>query len=168
MIHEHTLSSVPEDKHEAFLKSESTTTVEINHPEKLKPVLLQMQKEYDPSYEEEVTKSVQNLSNVLCECLGSKPCEIELMSEIPYDDYGPLHAYYLPKDPKWPAQIILCLRRIDSDDKVEFEHLLEIFIHEFVHHLDFALYDFGDSFHTKGFDKRQNYLKKELMTILNE
>jgi len=168
LIHKHSIDSIPKDKHEAFHKSDSIKTVDLRCQMELKQILLETQKIYLGANEDTIVEGMQKLANAVCEQLGAQPTEVEIAKEIPYDDYGPLHGYYLPKEPKWPALIVLCLLHINTDDRITFKHLVEVFVHELVHHLDFALYDLGDSFHTDGFDKRQKYLIAEFVGMLEE
>ena len=97
----------------------------------------------------------------LCRDLGLPLVKVQVLDARPRDDYGELHGLYTYDPPHKPL-IQLWMRTAAHRRVVAFRSFLRTLLHEFGHHLDYHLFQFGDSFHTQGFYARESSLFRQV------
>jgi len=86
---------------------------------------------------------------------------VRVLAARPSDDYGELHGLYEPEPP--PARITLWMRTAAKRRVVAFKSFLRTLVHELLHHLDYEVFRFEETFHTEGFFKRESSLARQLL-----
>jgi len=104
--------------------------------------------------------SIQNAGQRLCDHICSElrvtRVPIQVRGVRPHNARGELHGIYYPN--ARPPFIVLWMRTAQRHDVVKPKTLARTLMHELAHHLDFHLFKLHDSFHTRGFFKRESYL----------
>lgn len=114
----------------------------------------------------EKTRPVQQAMARLCDSLtgdlGVPPVGVKVLAKRPTRHGEELHGYYEPEDEGQRARIQVWMRTATHKRVVTFRTFLRTFLHELCHHLDYELYDLDETFHTKGFFKRESSLMRAL------
>ena len=99
-------------------------------------------------------RAAQALVTELCRMLGVRNVPIEVKGARPRNARGELHGIFYPDAPR----IVLWTRTALRHDVVKPKTFLRTLMHELAHYLDYALLRFGNSYHTRGFFKRESFL----------
>jgi hypothetical protein len=99
-------------------------------------------------------RAAQALVTELCRLLGVRNVPIEVKGVRPRNARGELHGIFYPDAPR----IVLWTRTALRHDVVKPKTFLRTLMHEFAHYLDYALLRLGNSYHTRGFFKRESFL----------
>ncbi|MBL8200082.1 MAG: hypothetical protein JNK40_03840 [Chromatiales bacterium] len=98
----------------------------------------------------------------VCGRLGVTPPTVTVLAERPAGYWGELHGLYNPGQGPH-GTITVWMRTAKRSRVVAFRTFLRTLLHEFCHHLDFALLRLSYSFHTTGFYKRESSLYQQLL-----
>jgi hypothetical protein len=104
----------------------------------------------------------QQLCDLVTHALDTEPVTVRVLRVRPQRSYGELHGLYTRDDGK-PPTIRVWMRTAQRADVVKPRTFLRTLMHEVCHHLDYAHYRLGESFHNPGFFKRES----SLMRLLN-
>jgi hypothetical protein len=108
-----------------------------------------------------VQRASAALAGELCRRLGAPPVAVRVLAARPSGDYGELHGLY---DPAFsPPRITLWMRTAARRQVVAFKSFLRTLLHELLHHLDYEVFGFEETFHTEGFFKRESSLARQLL-----
>lgn len=99
-------------------------------------------------------RAAQALVTELCRLLGVRNVPIEVKGARPRNARGELHGIFYPDTPR----IVLWTRTALRHDVVKPKTFLRTLMHELAHYLDYALLRLGNSYHTRGFFKRESFL----------
>jgi len=99
-------------------------------------------------------RAAQALVTELCRLLGVRNVPIEVKGARPRNARGELHGIFYPEAPR----IVLWTRTALRHDVVKPKTFLRTLMHELAHYLDYALLRLGNSYHTRGFFKRESFL----------
>lgn len=108
-----------------------------------------------------VARAAGALANGICARLGAPRVRVRVLAARPSDDYGELHGLYEPEPP--PARVTLWMRTAAKRRVVAFKSFLRTLVHELLHHLDYEVFGFEETFHTEGFFKRESSLARQLL-----
>ncbi|HEY6421469.1 MAG TPA: hypothetical protein VIX59_20925 [Candidatus Binataceae bacterium] len=107
-----------------------------------------------------VESAARTLSAELCRIAGVKLVRIDVMGVRPHNARGELHGiFYLTP----PQRIVLWMRTAKRHHVVKPRTFIRTLFHEFAHYLDYSLLRLDDSYHTRGFFKRESFLVR--MTV---
>lgn len=106
--------------------------------------------------------AAQRMVSGLCEVFGVERAAIKVLAKRPSKSWGELHGLYEREEGE-TDMITVWMRTAERKQVVAFKTFLRTIIHEFTHHLDYALLDLEDSFHTEGFFKRESSVVRQLM-----
>ena len=109
-----------------------------------------------------VRAHAQRICDLITEALSTEPVTVKVLRVRPQRSYGELHGLYTRDDGK-PPTVRVWMRTAQRADVVKPRTFLRLLLHEVCHHLDYAHYRLGDSFHTPGFFKRESSLMRMLM-----
>lgn len=109
-----------------------------------------------------VARAARTLVCRLAESLQVPRVRITVLSVRPHDDWGELHGLYQPAAGRRLAHITVWMRTARRRQVVAPRTFLRTLLHEFCHHLDYALLQLGDSLHTEGFYQRESSLLRQL------
>ncbi len=87
---------------------------------------------------------------------------VRVLAVRPSDQEGELHGLYDPSEDDPPATISVWMRTAQRRQVVAFRSFLRTLVHEFLHHLDYELFELAETFHTEGFYKRESSLANAL------
>jgi hypothetical protein len=99
-------------------------------------------------------RAAQDLVTELCRLLGVRSVPIEVKGARPRNARGELHGIFYPDAPR----IVLWTRTALRHDVVKPKTFLRTLMHELAHYFDYALLRLGNSYHTRGFFKRESFL----------
>ena len=103
-----------------------------------------------------INQAAQHLVSEVCRVMGIAALSVEIRGVRPRDNRSELHGIFYPHER--PPRMIVWMRTAQRRDVVRPKTFLRTLLHELGHYLDYALLDLGDSFHTKGFFKRESFL----------
>lgn len=104
-------------------------------------------------------RAAQNLVTELCRLLGVRSLPIEVKGVRPRNSRGELHGIFYPDAPR----IALWTRTAMRREVVKPRTFLRTLMHELVHYFDYALLRLGNSYHTRGFFKRESFLLRAIL-----
>ena len=111
-------------------------------------------------------EEVQRVSNVLvrgiCRSLKTTRAVVRVASGRPHNDRGELHGLYEPSEEGDVAHITVWMRTAVRGDVVAPRTFLRTLLHEVGHHLDMELFDLPESYHSRGFYRRESHLYRVL------
>jgi hypothetical protein len=99
-------------------------------------------------------RAAQALVGEICRLLGVRVVPIEVKGVRPRNARGELHGIFYPDAPR----IVLWTRTAQRHDVVKPKTFLRTLMHELAHYFDYALFRLGNSYHTRGFFKRESFL----------
>jgi len=98
--------------------------------------------------------AAQDLVTELCRLLGVRRVTVEVKGVRPHNARGELHGIFYPSAPR----IVLWMRTARRHEVVRPKTFLRTLMHELGHYLDYSLLRLGESYHTRGFFKRESFL----------
>jgi hypothetical protein len=107
-----------------------------------------------------INQSAQRLIDEVCRVMGIAPVRVEIRGVRPRDPRSELHGLFYPNER--PPRMIVWMRTAQRHDVVKPKTFLRTLLHELGHYLDYSFLNLGDSFHTKGFFKRESFLVRSL------
>jgi hypothetical protein len=99
-------------------------------------------------------RAAQGLVTELCRLLAVRTVPIEVKGVRPRNARGELHGIFYTDTPR----IVLWTRTALRHDVVKPKTFLRTLMHELAHYFDYALLRLGNSYHTRGFFKRESFL----------
>jgi hypothetical protein len=106
--------------------------------------------------------ATERLIRGLTDMLGIPSVRVEVLAARPHAGWGELHGLYTATRGQRP-KIQLWMRTAKQKRVVAFRTYLRTLLHEVGHHVDYALLQLSDSFHTEGFYKRESSLFYQLV-----
>ena len=130
---------------------------ELLHP--LMPLLRDALERDDPRA---VTAAANALVLGLTRLLQVPEVSVIVLADRPRRKGAELHGLYTAEPGRRPV-IRVWMRTAAFGRVVAFKTFLRTLLHEVLHHLDFTLYRFRESYHTQGFYARESSLVRKLM-----
>ena len=109
-----------------------------------------------------VESTAQRLCDGVTDGFRIEPVEVEVLEVRPSMATHELHGLYTPEEGPRP-RIRVWMRTAKHARVVAHRTFVRTLVHELCHHLDYALLDLDDSFHTEGFFKRESSLCRQLL-----
>jgi hypothetical protein len=106
-----------------------------------------------------VRAHAQHVCDLITKALATEPVTVKVLRVRPQRSYGELHGLYTRDDGN-PPTIRVWMRTAQRADVVKPRTFLRLLLHEVCHHLDYAHYRLGESFHNPGFFKRESSLMR--------
>jgi hypothetical protein len=110
-----------------------------------------------------VQRGAQALIDLLVAGFGVPAVDVRVLAVRPSDIEGELHGLYEPDEELDTARISVWMRTAQRKQVVAFKAFLRTLVHEFLHHLDYELFNLPETFHTEGFYKRESSLTNALL-----
>jgi hypothetical protein len=107
-----------------------------------------------------INRCAQGLIDEVCRVMGVAPVQVEIRGVRPRDPRSELHGLFYPN--ARPPRMIVWMRTAQRHEVVKPKTFLRTLLHELGHYLDYSALNLGDSFHTKGFFKRESFLVRTL------
>jgi hypothetical protein len=109
-----------------------------------------------------VGRAAARLAGLVCQAFGVAGVEVRVLHRRPRDASGELHGLYT-QDSGGRVRIDVWMRTARREQVVAFRTFLRTLLHELCHHLDYALLELADSFHTEGFYAREAHLTRQVL-----
>jgi len=109
-----------------------------------------------------VRVEAQRICDLITGALSTEAVTVKVLRVRPQRSYGELHGLYTRDDGKPPTARVW-MRTARRADVVKHRTFLRLLLHELCHHLDYAYYRLGESFHNPGFFKRESSLMRVLV-----
>jgi hypothetical protein len=145
-----------------YAQSDAVSSLRLPSTELLHPVLSQMEEALALGDREKTEEKVKQFLSYLCEMLRTSKVRAKVLERRPSNRGGELHGLYEYETGR-PTLITVWMRTAKRIQPVAFRTFLRTVLHEFLHHLDYHLFKFEDSFHTEGFYKRESSLIYQLL-----
>ena len=145
-----------------YRKSDEIVEVRLPHPTALHPAVTALGAALQTEDRERVQRASERLIRDLIDALGVPPVRVEVLAARPHAKWGELHGLYTVERGRAP-RIQLWMRTAKQRRVVAFRTYLRTLLHEVGHHLDYALLQLRDSYHTEGFYKRESSLFRQLV-----
>jgi len=143
-------------------KSDSVQSVNLPSAERFSLVVKSLKSQLEAGNLVATRAEAQNLMTWLCRSMNVPEVKVKVLETRPSRRWGELHGLYTAQEGRSPV-VTVWMRTAKRSDVVAFRSFLRTMIHEFIHHLDYNLYKFADSFHTAGFFKRESSLVNALL-----
>ena len=144
-----------------YRASDAIVAVELPGAEALRPAAGELERALAAADRRAVQSAAQRLADGVCAALGVPRLKVRVLAARPSGGYGELHGLYEPEPP--PARITLWMRTAARKQVVAYRSFLRTLVHELLHHLDYELYRFEETFHTEGFFQRESSLARQLL-----
>lgn len=144
-----------------YRASDAIVVVALPGAEGLRPLVGELERSLAAADRRGVQSAAQGLADGVCVALGVPRLKVRVLAARPTGSYGELHGLYEPEPP--PARITLWMRTAARKQVVAFRSFLRTLVHELLHHLDYELYRFEETFHTEGFFQRESSLAHQLL-----
>lgn len=145
----------------------SDAVTEVALPSTLLPALQKRARHVAVALASDRQPAVQAASRELVrrivEALGAGPVEVRVRAVRPSSAEGELHGLYT-REEDGRATIEVWMRTAARGAVVAPRTYLRTLLHELVHHLDFEVLKLEDTFHTRGFFRRESSLVRQLET----
>jgi hypothetical protein len=144
-----------------YRASDAITAVVLPGAEALRPHVAELERALSAAERRAVEAVCRRLAEGICTALGVPAVKVRVLSARPSGPHEELHGLYEPEPP--PARITLWMRTAAKKQVVAFRSFLRTLVHELLHHLDYELYRFEETFHTEGFFQRESSLAHQLL-----
>lgn len=144
-----------------YRASDAIVAVELPGAEALRPLVGELERALAAADRRAVQDVAGRLADGVCTALGAPRLRVRVLAARPTGGYGELHGLYEPEPP--PARITLWMRTAARKQVVAFRSFLRTLVHELLHHLDYELFRFAETFHTEGFFQRESSLVRQLL-----
>lgn len=144
-------------------KSDEISVVRLPGAKALQPLAQALEAALKSEDRGRVEALSQRLADGIAAQLGVPRVEVGVLAVRPHSHWGELHGLYTPANARRAATIVLWMRTARHRRVVAFRTFLRTLLHELCHHLDYALFELRDSFHTEGFYKRESSLFHQLV-----
>lgn len=144
-----------------YRASDAIAAVELPDAEGLRPVVAELEQALTAEDRRGVEAACRRVAGGICSRLAVPAVRVRVLAARPTGDYGELHGLYEPEPP--PARITLWMRTAARRRVVAFRSFLRTLVHELLHHLDYELFRFEETFHTEGFFQRESSLARQLL-----
>jgi hypothetical protein len=144
-----------------YRASDAIATVELPDAEGLRPVVAELERALAAEDRRGVEAACRRIADGICARLAVPAVRVRVLAARPTGDFGELHGLYEPEPP--PARVTLWMRTAARRRVVAFRSFLRTLVHELLHHLDYELYRFEETFHTEGFFQRESSLARRLL-----
>jgi hypothetical protein len=145
-----------------YRKSDSITEVRLPKPAELHPLVASLETALASENRAATQAASERLIRGLTDKMGLRTVRVEVLAARPHAGWGELHGLYTATRGQTP-KIQLWMRTAKQKRVVAFRTYLRTLLHEVGHHIDYALLDLADSFHTEGFYKRESSLFHQLV-----
>lgn len=144
-----------------YRASDAIAAVELPDAEALRSEVVELERALGADDRRAVEAACGQIADGICAQLAVPLLRVRVLAARPTGDYGELHGLYEPEPP--PARITLWMRTAARRRVVAFRSFLRTLVHELLHHLDYELFRFDETFHTEGFFQRESSLARQLL-----
>lgn len=151
-----------------YRRSDGITTVPLPAAQALQSLIPDLSAALTDEEPRAIERTCQKIADGLLDQLGAPPVQVLVQEVRPSNTYDELHGLYEPSDPPYRCRISLWMRTAQRQEVVAFRTFLRTLLHELLHHLDYEIFELQESFHTKGFYKRESSLLRQLVPATQE
>ena len=144
-----------------YRKSDSIGEVELPDAQGLRAEVERLHAALEAEDRRAVERSSAVLARGICSRLGVPTIAVRVLAARPSGSWGELHGLYEP-EPE-PPLVTLWMRTAAKRRVVAFKSFLRTLVHELLHHLDYELFRFEETFHTEGFFRRESSHARQLL-----
>jgi hypothetical protein len=149
-----------------YRKSDSIAEIPLREPARLHPLVSALEHALTREDRTATQAATDRLIRGLTDALAVPPVRVQVLAARPHAHWGELHGLYTA-EPRRTPMIQLWMRTAKQKRVVAFRTFLRTLLHELGHHLDYALLQLPDSYHTEGFYKRESSLFYQLVPRRN-
>ena len=142
--------------------SDRVAGIELPEGIDLRPVVEALATDLKEADPRRVEARAQLLCDGVTDAFEIEPVEVEVLDVRPSFTSHELHGLYTPEEGPRP-HIRVWMRTAKQGRVVAHRTFVRTLVHELCHHLDYALLELDESFHTEGFFKRESSLCRQLL-----
>jgi hypothetical protein len=146
-----------------YRASDAIVTVGLPGVERLRPAAAALERALAADDRRAVERLCRELAAGLCGLVAAPPVGVRVLAARPSNDYGELHGLYDPEPS--PPVVTLWMRTAAKRRVVAFKSLLRTLVHELLHHFDYEVFRFEETFHTEGFFARESSVTRQLLGL---
>lgn len=143
--------------------SDRIAAVPLPSPAALHPLVAEIGEALAAERRAVLERCCQGLTEAILAQLDCPGARVRVLAARPSRSWGELHGLYEAADNGVDARITVWMRTAQQRRVVAFRTFLRTLLHELLHHLDYVHFGLADSFHTKGFFKRESSLFGQLV-----
>jgi len=151
------------DQKKTYRKSDEVTDVAVPDVPVLLPLVAQLEAALTTGKRLATAKAASAFALAFCRQLGLPPVLITVRLVRPEIRGGELHGLYTFAEGKMAPSIEVWMKTAAHRRIVKFRTFMRTIVHELMHHLDVALFELDDSFHTQGFYARESSVMRQLL-----
>lgn len=144
-----------------YRKSAAIAAVTLDRPQAVWPLVTELREGLERDDRIAVEEAAAELALAVTQDLGIPPVRVEVLAVRPRRRAEELHGLYTWEEGQ-RARIQVWMRTAQQKRVVAFRTFLRTLLHEVCHHIDYALYELAESFHTEGFFRRESSLVRQL------
>lgn len=141
-----------------YQRSDTIIRISLPGAQALSPPVLHVAEALEREDRDLTQVATERLVGALARALGVPLPQVLVLAARPHARWGELHGLYTGARGRGTPRITVWMRTAQRRQVVAFRTFLRTLLHEFCHHLDYRLFRLPDSFHTKGFYKRESSL----------
>jgi len=146
---------LPPRDQKAYLRSEAIETYDVSVGRNALALAESLVSELnDGGSINAIGRAAQDLATELCRVAHVRAIPIEVKGVRPRNSRGELHGIFYPDAPR----IVLWTRTAMRQEVVKPKTFVRTLMHELAHYFDYAVLRLGNSYHTRGFFKRESFL----------
>jgi hypothetical protein len=145
-----------------YRASDERGSVPLPDARALAPIALEIARALEADDRILVEKLTQKITSGICKQLGLKSPGIRVMAVRPKAMGGELYGLYVRREDERP-ELLVWMRTAARRAPVASRTYLRTLFHEICHHLDYELFELAESFHTKGFFRRESSLMRQIV-----
>jgi hypothetical protein len=145
-----------------YRQSDDIASVPIPHGVELRPLVDAVAEALAAEDRARLQIAADRLLAEITARLHVPPLRTRVLAVRPTYRWGELHGLYNGASAGRVARVSVWMRTAQRHQVVKFRSFLRTLLHELCHHLDYELLALPDSFHTKGFYKRESSLLRQL------
>ena len=138
------------------------TKLDLPTPYRFRACILELERALASDDRAAVARATERLVGGLCQVFSVPRLSVRVLAVRPSRGGGELHGLYEATEGR-RAVITVWMRTAKLKNVVAFRTFLRTVVHEVAHHLDYALLQLPDSFHTQGFYQRESGLTRALL-----
>lgn len=151
-------------KKRIYRKSDAIERIPVTNPGGIHPVIIKLKKSLEDNKRRDVAKHASEICRLVCKGLEIETLIVKISSRRPSNSTEELHGLYEWTEGETPV-LTVWMKTAVKGQVVAFKSFIRTVLHELCHHIDYMHFDLDDSFHTKGFFKRESFLYKQIVPI---
>lgn len=147
-----------------YEKSDAIESIPVRNRAEIHPVIANLKHALENNERRKVAACASDICRLVCEGLDIEPLIVKIRSKRPANSSRELHGLYEWTEGRTPV-LSVWMNTAAKGQLVAFKSFIRTVLHELCHHIDYIHFGLEDSFHTKGFFKRESSLFRQIVPL---